>query len=177
MACSLRVAGFPPPRRRELITTKARRAWGGQWPQPRRTSNIERRMGKRMLWASLWPVDQTLAVSFLPGSCTENEQLAGSSTKKTKKGMLRAAPGISGPCAGLCLPSLSSLRITIAKLLVFPARNPEMAGRNMRRSKPMRTVFHSMFDVGRSMFDVRSLWLRPTAALCSSCLRGESCFL
>jgi|APSaa5957512622_1039677.scaffolds.fasta_scaffold49206_2 hypothetical protein len=43
MACSLRVAGFPPPRRRELITTKARRAWGGQWPQPRRTSNIERR--------------------------------------------------------------------------------------------------------------------------------------
>jgi hypothetical protein len=47
MACSLRVVRFPVSRRRELITTKARRAWGGQWPQPEqaehRTSNTEHR--------------------------------------------------------------------------------------------------------------------------------------
>jgi hypothetical protein len=52
-------------------------------------------------------------------------------------------------------PYLPFLRTTIAQLLVFPARNPEVAGRNMLRRKLMRTVFHSMFDVGRSMFDVR----------------------
>jgi hypothetical protein len=56
-----------------------------------------------------------------------------------------------------CLPPLwrAGIRTTITPFLVFPARNSEMKGRNMLRRNLMRAAFHSMFDVGRSMFDVR----------------------
>jgi hypothetical protein len=43
----------------------------------------------------------------------------------------------------------------IAQLLVSPARNSGETQCNILRRKLMQAAFHSMFDVGRSMFDVR----------------------
>ena len=84
------------------------------------------------------------------------------------------APGHRGAkrCRGLPSKSLPlrALCTTIAQFLVFPARDSETAECNMLRKRLLWPVLHSMFDVWRSVFDVRSLWLRPTASLRDSWL-------
>jgi hypothetical protein len=59
--------------------------------------------------------------------------------------------------SGVAVPDCSLfvfLRTTIIQNLVFLTRNCSTRKRNRLHTKAMKPVFHSMFDVGRSMFDV-----------------------
>jgi len=65
------------------------RAWRGRWPQPKRTSNIERptsniEWGNRI--ASLYSVGQRLVICRQPGPLGENKKLTGTSTEKIMRG-------------------------------------------------------------------------------------------
>jgi hypothetical protein len=129
-----------------------------------RTSNVQHRTPNGRLCAMVVRAD--CCVSPVEGSCLgrgerrdrsmRNAGREGRRVRETVTGgrKPRVAPGSSRCGAAVLLSALSSLRSTISKCLVLPTKSCSNWKRNMLYPKTMKPVFHSAFDVGRSMFDV-----------------------
>ena len=145
----------------------------GRWPQPNehRTSNAQHRTSYGE-WGSSWR-------RFDLGTKYVRSVVSQGLLQKTRSWLVVVGSGRVGEEAarscraeGACargLPTHAQVRDTagmlrlrgtapepaIAQLLVSPARNSGETQCNILRRKLMQVAFHSMFDVGRSMLDVR----------------------